>query len=470
MLDQELRRTILQLSERGLSRRRIAKVLGVSRGAVAEVIGRGSSEVPRIVRPERAEAHRDYILELIATCKGNLVRVHEELQKEGADLSYQALTGFCRRHGLSTEEKKPAGSYHFGPGEEMQHDTSPHDVKIAERLRRVQTASLVLCYSRMLFFQFYPTFRKFDCKVFLTDAVQYFGGSCRRCMIDNTHVVVLRGTGAEMVPLPEMEAFASRFGFVFRAHEKGDANRSARVERPFSYIENNFLAGRSFADWADANRQAREWCDKVNGSFKRWLRARPRELYAVERAQLIPLPVWIPDPYEIHSRIVDVDGFTTIQTNRYSVPARLIGHRVEVRASKNRVTVYEGPREVASHPREIDPKRAQIVQMAHRPPRGQSKRHRHAAAEEEELLRRVPELSGYLAAMKKSGSLQRTLSLRQLLRMVRDYPRAPLLEAVAAASQYGLYDMERLESMILRHIRRDYFLLEDSPASESEQR
>ena len=31
---------------------------------------------------------------------------------------------------------------------------------------------------------------------------------------------------------PEMEAFADRLGFRFVAQERGDANRSARVERP----------------------------------------------------------------------------------------------------------------------------------------------------------------------------------------------------------------------------------------------
>ena len=62
----------------------------------------------------------------------------------------------------------------------------------------------------------------------------YTGGVVERVMIDNTHVVVLRGTGREMIPVPEMEAFADRFGFRFVAHERGDANRSARVERPLS--------------------------------------------------------------------------------------------------------------------------------------------------------------------------------------------------------------------------------------------
>ncbi len=116
----------------------------------------------------------------------------------------------------------------------MQHDTSPHELELGGRKRKVQTASAVLCYSRMLFFQCYPTFRRFDCKVFLTDALRYMGGVTTRVMIDNTHVVVLRGSGRDMVPVPEMAAFGERFDFQFVAHAIGNANRSGRVERPLS--------------------------------------------------------------------------------------------------------------------------------------------------------------------------------------------------------------------------------------------
>ena len=125
----------------------------------------------------------------------------------------------------------------------MQHDTSPHELELGGRKRRVQTASAVLCYSRMLFFQCYPTFRRFDCKVFLTEALRYFGGAAARTMIDNTHVVVLRGSGRDMVPVPEMAAFGERFGFQFVAHAIGNANRSARVERPFWFIETQLSGG-----------------------------------------------------------------------------------------------------------------------------------------------------------------------------------------------------------------------------------
>ena len=161
----------------------------------------------------------------------------------GAALSYPALTAFCRRQGIGQTPIGAAGQYHFEPGVEMQHDTSPHEVEVGGKKHKAQTASAVLCYSRMLFFQINPTFQRFDCKVFLTDALRYFSGATERVMIDNTHVVVLRGTGREMIPVPEMEAFAERFGFRFVAHESGDANRSARVERPFSFHRKQLSGG-----------------------------------------------------------------------------------------------------------------------------------------------------------------------------------------------------------------------------------
>jgi len=122
------------------------------------------------------------------------VRVHEELLAAGAELSYPALTAFCRRHGIGQTAPEASGHYEFEPGQELQHDTSPHELVLGGKTRKVQTASAVLCYSRMLFIQCYPAFRRFDCKVFLTDALRYFSGAPERVMIDNTHVVVLRGT------------------------------------------------------------------------------------------------------------------------------------------------------------------------------------------------------------------------------------------------------------------------------------
>jgi transposase len=67
-----------------------------------------------------------------------------------------------------------------------------------------------------------------------------------------------------------MEAFGELFGFEFMAHAINHSDRKGRIERPFSYVENNFLAGRTFTDWADPNAQARAWCEQVaNAKVKR---------------------------------------------------------------------------------------------------------------------------------------------------------------------------------------------------------
>lgn len=343
----------------------------------------------------------------------------------------------------------------------MQHDTSPHKVKMSGQFRPAQTASAVLCYSRMLFFQFYPTFQRFDCKVFLTEALKYFGGSCSRAMIDNTHVVVLRGTGADMIPVPEMAAFGERYGFEFRAHKIGDANRSGRVERPFTFIEKNFLAGRDFANWNDLNQRARMWCDQVNNTYKKHIRAIPRELFAVERPYLKPLPIWAPEVYRLHHRIVDVEGYVSVHTNRYSIPADWIGRQVEVRETKDRIEIQCGLRQVVSHERVMDPIGKRITLPEHRPARGHGIKRTDPRPEEKTLGQVVPEIAGYVAAMKKCGRKYITIALRQLLRMAREYPRDAFLSAVAEAAHYGLYDLDRLERMILRRIASEYFQLDN---------
>ena len=460
MLDQTIRTTILALHEAGRGTRAIARALDISRNAVKAVIADGGVVPPLLPRLEKAEALRDEIIELLASCEGNLVRVHEELvAQHGVALSYQALTGFCRRHGIGHEPPEPVGHYEFAPGKEMQHDTSPHLADIGGAKRKVQTASLVLCHSRMLFFQLYPRFTRFECKLFLTDALQYVGGACADCMIDNTHVVVLRGTGKEMVPVPEMEAFGRRLGFRFIAHEKGDANRSAHVERQFDYIEGNFLAGRRFTDLAHANREARAWCDKVNATFKRHLHARPRELFAVEQAALRRLPAWVPEVYVLHQRVVDVEGYIHVDGHIYSVPYQLIGRQVEVRETKDHIRVFIGPREVAVHDKVVMTGAKQRKTLAaHRPPRGQVAATIPRSPEELELAAAGAPIAGYAGTLKQRAP-RWPVALRRLAQMRRDYPAAPFLAAIQAATHYGLYDVDRLERMILRNVATAYFVL-----------
>jgi len=467
MLDEATRSAILRLHQEGHGSRAIADVLGVSRGSVKTVLRAGQAYVPPLARTEMGEAYRAQILDLLASCKGNLVRVHEEIVSGGASMSYAALTAFCRRHGIGKPPVVPVGVYAHRAGEEMQHDTSPHDALIGGKKRRMQTASLVLCHCRMLFAQCYPRFSRFECKVFLTDGLEYFGGACGRCMIDNTSVVRLSGTGRDMVPVPEMASFGERFGFVFEAHEVGDANRSAKVERPFHYIENNFLAGRAFADFADLNTQLRAWCDRVNAAHRKHLHASARELFVAERAAMQPLPIHVPEVYTLHHRIVDTEGYVNLHHNRYSVPYQLIARSLEVRESKDRVDLFDGPRLVATHRRVLESEGARVMIPAHRPKRHEGVLKNVVSTQERKIGERLAAASAYVALMKKRGRGS-VRDLRWLLRMIDEYPRDAMASALDEALAFGMTDLERLERMVLRRIVDEFFVLPRRPDGEEE--
>jgi hypothetical protein len=262
-----------------------------------------------------------------------------------------------------------------------------------------------------------------------------------------------------MMPVPEMAAFAERYNFRFIAHEKGDANRSAHVERGFDHYENNFLAGREFQDFAHANREALAWCDRVNAKTRRELHASAKELFATEQPSLVPLPVWVPDIYVLHHRVVDTEGYIHVDGHIYSVPYQLIGRQVEVRETKDAVRVFEGPRMVAEHERIFSFEKRRVTREAHRPPKGMvAQLGRQPTPDERELLEAEPPLPEYTQGVKRKGSTRWPATLRRLAQMRRDYPKKPFLEAVKSAIHYGLFDLDRLERMVLRNIATEYFV------------
>jgi hypothetical protein len=460
MLDADTRTAILKLAAEGHGKHTIAGVLRISRNAVKRALKQGAAAPTAKPRPERAEPFAERILALYAICSGNLVRVHEELGNEGIALAYSTLTGYCRRAGIGVVPKKPVGRYEFAPGEEMQHDTSPHRVKVGGVERRLECASLTLCHSRRIFAQCYPRWNRFWCKVFLTEAVRHFEGAAGRCMIDNSHVVLVGGSGASAIVAPEMVAFGDRYGFTFVAHEKGDAKRSGRVERGFHYVENNFYAGRTFADVPDLNAQLRVWCTERDTMLKRAIGAVPASLYALERTVLKPLPRHVPEVEEIHVRVVDSEGYVTLHSNRYSVDLSRVtlGHDVQVHEGAERVRVFHGRVLVGAHARVEDGLDRRVTAAEHRD--GTRSRHARRAPERSEQERVMRASSEGIAAWIDHARTRVVITertLRALHRLWRDYPREVLEPALARAQEHGLYDLGRIETMVLRELRGSYF-------------
>lgn len=442
----------------GVKLRNISRILKISRNTVRKVVRGG--RVEQIVDGSKYEQHLPVIRDLFRTCRGNVVRVQEELDgRFDINIPYQTLTWLVRKHEIRATNKKRSGEYHFEPGEEMQHDTSPHRVEINDRKVTAQCASLVLSYSRKLFIQYYPRFTRFECKVFLAKAFQFMDGACARCIIDNTSVILAGGSGPNAVMAPEMEYFGNIYGTEFAAHVIGHADRKAYVERNFSYAENNFLAGRNFAGWHDLNQQAEHWCIHIaNKKTKRSLgRMSPDAAYIIEKPSIKPLPPYLPPVYQSEYRTVDVQGYVHLDTNRYSVPELLVGEQLEVQKHWDKVLIYNKQAKVAEHDRLIDKRDTRVKDPGHHPPLTRREILKGLCREEKLLAGNDAALDQYIAELKKRSRGRGIAQLRRLLNLQRNYPQKPFLDAVGQALKYGLYDLARLEKIILDKIAGDFF-------------
>jgi transposase len=363
---------------------------------------------------------------------GNVVRVRELLREEHAlEVGYSTLTRWVREAGLRAPPKR-SGEYAFVPGEEMQHDTSPHRVLLGEKSVTAQCASLILAYARRLFAQYYPRFTRFEAKHFLLEAARFMDGVAQRCVIDNTSVIVADGTGENALFAPEMVAFARTLGFEFRAHEQGHADRKGRIERPYRWIERNFLPGRRFRDFDDLNRQLLAWCREVaNQKPKRVLGMSPEAAYVIEKPYLRSLPAVLPPVYEVFERVVDLYGYVSVDTCRYSAPEKFVGKTLTVYKYPTEIQIFKRGTLLATHPRLVNQRDARhTIAQHHTTPQ----RTPRAPALEEQLLRgEAPVLEHYAAALKQHSPRQSVRQLRRLLEMKRTYPTAPFLAALEQA-------------------------------------
>jgi hypothetical protein len=454
MTPDPIRDAVQTLQAQGRSLRDISRALKLSRNTVRRILRQPavaeSPALPTGLTPSALQT-------AFTRAQGNVVRMQELLATEVPQpIAYSTLTRWVRSANLRQPPVR-SGEYVFGPGEEMQHDTSPHRVRLGDRVVTLQCASLILAYSRRLFVQYYPCFTRFEAKLFLRDAVVFMAGACPVCIVDNTSVVLAGGSGPDAIIAPEMAAFGQALGFTFRAHHVGHPDRKGRIERPFSWVETNLLPGRHFADYTDLNAQARAWCQEVaNRKPKRVLGMSPDTAFLIEQPYLQPLPTVLPPVYAVSERVVDLYGYVSLETNRYSVPERLVGQTVTVYKYPVEVQIHHQGRRVATHPRLIGQRDGRQLDRAHHPT--PVRVHQTPDRLAQGLLD-DPTLRDYGGVLQQRSRGRGARALRRLLELQRTYPPEPFLSAIRQAARFGLYDLGRLEKLILQFVAGEFFLL-----------
>ena len=426
--------------------------------------------MPVATRKRKVRIDRELLQRLYRECEGRAQRVLEKLtEEEGIPIPYSTLTRLLRELGLSKEPSTRCGRVPDEPGAEMQHDTSPYRIRLGDRMTLVIASLLYLRYSKRRYLQFFRKFNRFRMKCFLHQALMFWGYSARICVIDNTNLARLRGTGRNAVIVPEMAAFATAHGFRFVCHEKGHANRKAGEERSFWTVETNFFPGRHFSSLEDLNQQALAWATvRMEHRLVSKTGLIPAQAFEQERAALVALPAHLPAPYLDHERTIDQYGYIPFDGNYYWIPEghppggdpdpgpRNQDRNVKVLEYSDRLQVYQHRKCVAEYVLAPDGVKNQVFPKE-KPQARQPKNRRKPTEEEEKRLRGLsPTVENYLDRILPSRSgIERHHLLRELFVWYERLTPALFLPVVDRALRYGITDLDTFERiarlMICQH-------------------
>ena len=457
MIATDKRKAIFVLHQEGHAAREIARLLGLSRNTVRAIVAQeGAPPAPR-PRADKLPLDEELLRRLYQECQGYIARVHEKLvEEEGVAVAYSTLTQRLRQLGISDPPKVRCQQVPDEPGAEMQHDTSVYQVELAGRRTRLIASLIYLRYCKRRYLKFYRAFDRFKMKCFFHQALTFWGYAARQCIIDNTNLARLRGTGANALIHPEMEAFARPYGFAFRCHELGHPDRKAGEERSFWTVETNFLPGRTFASLEDLNRQAFEWSTaRLDHKPQGKAGLIPAQAFEHERTSLMPVAAQLPAPYKVHSRGTDAYGFMSFGANYYWVPGT---RRDEVKVLEygDRLKIFQARQCLAEYPLPADGVRnAKFSPEGQPAPPHHPQNRRHPTQLEEQHLRALaPAVSAYLDYALPTKGLARHQFLRRLLALSRQMSVELFGQTLERARKYRITDLETLRNIAWLYLQQ----------------
>ena len=357
MIDYETFARIKHLHEQmGLGAAQIARELGLDERTVRAKLDT-KQFLPRksVQRPSKLDPFKGSVVKMVESYPYSAQQIFQRLREEGFTGGYTAVKKFVRK--VRPKKTKAYLTLAFAPGECAQVDWGSYgSVRVGESTRRLSFFVMVLCYSRQMYVEFTVAQTMEHFLACHQNAFQAFGGVPGRIMIDNLKTGVLKhAPGEAPVFNSKYLDFAQHHGFAISACGVAKGNEKGRVENGVGYVKKNFLAGADLPDFAALHPAARIWLDTVaNVRIHGETRKQPAEMLLVERPHLRPLPT---RPYDVATvTLVRASSQfrVTLDSNRYSVPARFAGQRLTLRAYPDRLCFYHEESLIARHSRSYE--------------------------------------------------------------------------------------------------------------------
>jgi hypothetical protein len=283
--------------------------------------------------------------------------------------SYDSVNRFIRTLGLKTPKATMHLEFAVGEAAQIDFGSGPEliDTETGE-IVKTWFFLMTLCWSRHQYAEIV-----FDQKVATwlechRHAFEWFGGVPGKVIIDNAKCAITKACRRDPVVQRAYAECAEGYGFKIDALPPREPQLKGRVESGIKYLKTNFLPLREFRGLADANRQLQAWIlqeagNRIHGST----REQPLVRFAIEKPLLKPLPAVPPELATWAKVKVHRDSHVQFEKCLYSVPFKLIGQSLWLKATPVTVRIYRDHEMVAVHPR-LHRAGARSTQDDHLPP------------------------------------------------------------------------------------------------------
>ena len=355
---------IVMLSRKGMSQRKIAKKLGLSRNTVKKYLENPQFPESRLRSRKRKsllDSYRDNIETWLSEDMDyTAVWVYERLRTMGFDGSYEIVK---RKVGEIKSERQKIAYMRFEtePGYQGQVDFGEFQVEEADgRTKKLYLFSMILGYSRKIYGELIercdlPTF--LDCHI---RAFEYFGGVPEEILYDRMRNVFIGKIAGRNKFNDTLMGFALHYGFKPEVAPAYAAWVKGKVERPYSFIREGFWRGYGYLCLETANRDLQEWLEKkerrIHGTTHEVVSLR----FLREKPHLKGLPPRVFDTsYRVY-RKVHKDCTVCFESNSYVVPHTLVGKTIILRVKDGMMRIFSDDSLVVTY--EIPEGKGHLVQ------------------------------------------------------------------------------------------------------------
>jgi len=350
------RRTVFEihrLKDMQFSIRQIAKTLNLDRGTVARYIKQPDITCkPRRGRPSKLDPFREFIKEMVEQYpKINAPVVLRQIRNKGFDGEITIVRKYLKVLKYDVGGKQSFIRFESRPGQQIQIDWGHFGSLVYNgSSRKLYALAVIESHSRVLYVIFTHSQKQEVLHQCLVEAFRYFGGTPREIVVDNMLTAVTERVGSIVRFNESFLDFIRPFSITpvacnIRApHEKG------KVENSIKYLRHNFWPLRTFSDLEDVNHQVLAWLNTTaNQRLHQTTGQKPSQRFVKDA--LRPLPNLLPDFRETETLMAYKDFGIRFDTNVYTVPPRLVGKSVTLKADSRTISIYYKEKQVATHVR-----------------------------------------------------------------------------------------------------------------------